>query len=148
MDISEEDFFFQYGNVEDVSPVISKECIANGDFVLQVTVTLKNHFDIRDTLIRRGRNIFVIVEGRNPYCWTCSATGHLSKDCHRWCLVPQHHRRKQSSLKRRTKSLIVTVNRGSKVAFSPPAGCPREEAAATTATAKTARNEAASTATT
>lgn len=65
--ISEEAFFFQYGNVEDVSPFIGKESIANGDIVLQMTVTLKNHFDILGSLICRRYNIFVIVEEQNPY---------------------------------------------------------------------------------
>lgn len=38
-------FFTQYGQVEEVSAIISKEVITTGDFVLQVTMTRRN-FDV------------------------------------------------------------------------------------------------------
>lgn len=55
-------YFSKFGLVEDVSPIISKAGIANGDLVLQVTVDRKLTWTFRHTLM------LVIVEGQRPHC--------------------------------------------------------------------------------
>lgn len=54
-------YFSQFGSVEDVMSILSKSSIAAGDFELHVTVTRKGFIDIPDTLLCRGKQIYVIV---------------------------------------------------------------------------------------
>lgn len=70
------DFFTSYGRAGNVTHLLSK---VTWDFVLQVTMTRKNFPDIPGILTCIDRTIFVIAEGRGDYCWSCGATGHLSK---------------------------------------------------------------------
>lgn len=66
-------FFARYGEVE--------AGIATGVFVVQVTLIQKSFREIPNVLICWEKMMPVVVEGRRPYCWSCSALGHISKAC-------------------------------------------------------------------
>lgn len=74
-------FFFKYGQVEDLSSVISKPGIATWYFVFQVTLTSKIFGEIPNVFMRREKRKRVVVEGRRPYCWPCGASEHMAKAC-------------------------------------------------------------------
>lgn len=74
-------YFSNYGMVDDGSAVKGKSCIGTGDVDIMVTLFRKNFIDIPNVLTCGGRNIYVVVKGRRPHCWSCGATGHLAKLC-------------------------------------------------------------------
>lgn len=52
-------FFTQYGQVEDVSAIISKTGIATGDIVLQVTMNRKSFSEIPNILMCQEKVMLV-----------------------------------------------------------------------------------------
>lgn len=83
-----ETYFFQYGLVGDLISIFSKASRSTANYELHVTVTGKNRSVIPDKLLCLGTQIFVIVEGREPHCWTCGVLEHLSSVCSgsKWAL--------------------------------------------------------------
>lgn len=71
--------FMKYGKMEGVSFVLNKSGFATGEFKLQVTMTWKEFLNIPDVSTYRGRSIYIIAEGRLPYCCSYGATRHLGK---------------------------------------------------------------------
>lgn len=69
---------------------------------------------ISDTLIGRGRRIFVIVEGRRSDCWACGTLRHLAKMCPGRNLTPQPCTSKESVKENKSSKVPdgVPVNRG------------------------------------
>lgn len=52
---------------------------------IQVILDRKNFQEIPDTLVCRGKRIFVVVEG----CWLCGVTSHLAKTYPSQNSIPQ-----------------------------------------------------------
>lgn len=61
--------------------LISKAGIETGDMEMQVTVNRKSFGEIPNILVCRDKRVLVVVEVRRPYCWFCSALGHMAKEC-------------------------------------------------------------------
>lgn len=92
IDITEDrlgEFFAQYSKVDEVAGVTSKAEIATGDIVLDISLTRKSIADIPNILMYRERRMSVVVEGQNPYCWSCRSLGHMVKLCLRKNVTPQ-----------------------------------------------------------
>lgn len=68
-------FFAEYGPVEVVTAIKSKAGISTGDLNREAFKNIPNIITCRD------RSIYVVVEGRRPFCWVCSKPGHLAKSC-------------------------------------------------------------------
>lgn len=82
VDISEDRmgaFFSKYGQVEEVSTVVSKSDIATGDFVIQVTLTHQSFGEIANVLMCREKSMRVVMDERRPYCWSCGSSGYMAK---------------------------------------------------------------------
>lgn len=62
-------YFLNYGLVGEVSAVKRKSGISTSDVEIMITLTRKKFNDVPNG----GRNIYVVVEGRRPYCWSCGA---------------------------------------------------------------------------
>lgn len=73
--------FFRFGQIEDVSAVVSKAIFATCELFLEITMSSKGFNNIPDILWYRGRNIIVIVEVHRPHCCFCRAAGHLANMC-------------------------------------------------------------------
>lgn len=56
-----EAYFSQFESVEDVTSILSKSGIAAGDFEIHMTMTRKGFIDIPDTLLCRGKQIYIIM---------------------------------------------------------------------------------------
>lgn len=72
-------FLALYGEVKEVSAIISKAGIATRDFVLQVTLTLKSFGEMPNVLVCWERTMPVVVKGRRPYRRLCGAVLHMAK---------------------------------------------------------------------
>lgn len=83
-----EAYFFHYGLFGDLLSILSKASISSPNYELRVIVIGKNRSEIPDKLLCLGTQIFVIVEGREPHCWTCAVLEHLSNVCSgsKWAL--------------------------------------------------------------
>lgn len=54
-------YFALYGQIEEVACVLRKVDVLSGDFAIQVILDRKNFQEITDTLVCRGKRIFVVV---------------------------------------------------------------------------------------
>lgn len=72
-------FFSRCGVVSDVSIVNSKAGIATSNVEVSLTVIRKNFMAIPNILTCRSRPIYVVVEGRRPFCWASEGAGYLLK---------------------------------------------------------------------
>lgn len=91
MNLTEEQLgilFSKFGEVG-MSQTQLQNCIATGDYVLQITISRKNFMAIPDIISCCSRNIFVIVEGRRSHCRYCGVAVHLSKACYGKNSVPK-----------------------------------------------------------
>lgn len=64
-------FMAKYGQVKEVSAVRSRAGIATSDYEVMVIMTRKDFLEVSNVLKCDTRSIFVMVEGRLPYCWNC-----------------------------------------------------------------------------
>lgn len=82
MDINKdhvEAFFASYGQVEEVTCILSKAGVPSRDFAVQVILDRMKFNKIPDILMCRDRKIFVIIEGRRPHCCVAEAKDKLHK---------------------------------------------------------------------
>lgn len=103
MDITKdrmEAFYTLYGQIEDVSAGINKVDIAIGVFVLHVTMTHKRFSEIPNILMCREKRMPVVVEGRQPHCWLCGASGHTFDMCPSKNMAPQPRQKQQQQQNR------------------------------------------------
>lgn len=82
-------FFAKYGEVNEVSAVLSKSGIGTGDIFLQITLNRQNFGEIPNILMCHEKRMLAVVEGRRPYSWSYGASGHMSKACPSKKATPQ-----------------------------------------------------------
>ena len=74
-------FLSSYGNVEEITLLRSAAGTAYGDYVFRMCLAREGFQSIPETIVSRGRQMMVIVEGRRPRCWSCKQLGHIAKFC-------------------------------------------------------------------
>ena len=74
-------FLSSYRNVEEITLLRSAAGTAYGDYVFRMCLAREDFQSIPETIISRGRQMMVIVEGRRPRCWSCKQLRHIAKFC-------------------------------------------------------------------
>ena len=74
-------FLGAYGCVEEINLLRSTAGTAYGDYVFRMCLTREGFQAILETIVSRGRQMMVIVEGRCLRCWSSKQLGHISKFC-------------------------------------------------------------------
>ena len=74
-------FLSSYGNVEEITLLRSAAGTAYGDYVFRMCLAREGFQSIPETIVSRGRQMMVFVEGRRPRCWSCKQLGHIAKFC-------------------------------------------------------------------
>ena len=70
-----------FGRVEEFNLLRSSAGTAYGDYTFRLCLTRDGFQAIPETLVSRGRQMMVVVEGRRSRCWGCKQVGHIAKFC-------------------------------------------------------------------
>ena len=77
-------FFSQYGDVDEVSPVVRAKGFKDGDYTIIISVDKKQFLALPDTIqYDEDTQLSVLVRGRIPSCWQCKERGHIARVCPR-----------------------------------------------------------------
>ena len=74
-------FLSKFGRVEESNLLRSAARTAYGDHVFRLCLVREGFQAIPEVIIRRERQMMVVVEERRPRCWSCKQLGHISKFC-------------------------------------------------------------------
>ena len=74
-------FLSAYGRVEEVNLLRSSAGTVYGDYMFRLCLTREGFQAIPEIITNRDRQMMVVVEGRQPRCWSCKQLGHIAKFC-------------------------------------------------------------------
>ena len=74
-------FLSAYGRVEEINLLRSSTRTAYGDYMFRLCLTREGFQAIPEIITSRDRQMMVVVEGRQPRCWSCKQLGHIAKFC-------------------------------------------------------------------
>lgn len=113
--------------IEEVTCILNKAGVPSRDFSVQVILDRMKFQEIPNTLVYRGKRIFVVVGGRRPHYLLCGTAGHLAKMCPSCKLMPRAATSKEVVVEDKPGEVPDShhecremVKKGSKVAAPPP----------------------------